>query len=76
MAFVPVVCWSTPTHSCLLRRTDGDLELLLYRDGHAIRLQTCESEGIARHLAFAWRLALAEAEGVILHPIVNVPTQS
>ena len=63
MAFVPVVFWSTATHSCILRRTDGDLELLLYRDGRAIRLHTCESEGIARHLAFEWKLALREAEG-------------
>ena len=63
MTFVPVVLWSTPTHSCVLRRTDGDLELLLYRGGHAIRLQTCESEGTARRLAIEWRLALSEAEG-------------
>ena len=60
MPFPPVVVWSTPTHSCVLRRTDGDLELLLYRDGRVIRLHTCESEVSARDLAFEWKLTCGD----------------
>jgi hypothetical protein len=58
MGFPPVTLWSTATHSCVLRRTDGRLEVLLFHDGRAIRLHTCDSESAGRRLASDWKLAL------------------
>ena len=53
----PVTLWSTRTSSCVLRQTDGVLELLLYRDGRVTRLHNCQSEQAPRKPAYEWRLA-------------------
>jgi len=58
MAFVPVTLWNTAAHSCVLRQTDGRLEVLLLHDGRTIRLQTCDSERAGRTLASEWKIAL------------------
>ena len=47
MAFPPVTLWSTATHSCVLRRSDGQMEVLLCHDGRTIRLHTCDGESTA-----------------------------
>ena len=36
MAFTPVTLWANETHRCVLRRTDGRLEVLLYHDTPAV----------------------------------------
>jgi hypothetical protein len=58
MGFSPVTLWSNATHSCVLRQTDGRLEVLLFHDGRAIRLHTCESESNGRLLVYDWKVAL------------------
>jgi len=58
MGFPPVTLWSTATHSCVLRKIDGRLELLLCHDGRTIRLHTCDSEPTARRLAYDWKITL------------------
>ena len=55
----PATLWSTRTSSCVLRQTDGVLELLLYRDGRVTRLHTCQTEQAARTLAYEWQMALS-----------------
>ena len=58
MGLPPVTLWSTATHSCVLRKSDGQLEVLLCHDGRTIRLHTCDSESTARRLAYDWKIAL------------------
>ena len=58
MAFPPVTLWSTATYSCVLRKTEGRLEVLLYHDGRTISLHTCDSEPTARRLAYDWKVAV------------------
>jgi hypothetical protein len=60
MGFPPVTLWSDGVHRCVLRRTDGQFELLLYDGGRVTRLQTCPSEHDARGTAQEWLIALEE----------------
>jgi hypothetical protein len=53
-----VTLWASAAHRCVLRRTRGKYELLLYRDGSVIRLDTCADEHTARGLAQEWLIAL------------------
>lgn len=58
VAFPQVTLWSDGAHRCVLRQSGGPFELLLYRDGRVIRLETCADEHSARGLAQEWLIAL------------------
>ena len=54
MGFSPVTLWCAGKRSCILRRIDGQYELLLQHQSHVIRLETCENEHKARAKAQQW----------------------
>jgi hypothetical protein len=56
--FSPVTLWANAAHRCVLRTSNGTLELLLYQDGGVVRLETCADEHEARGLAQEWLIAL------------------
>ena len=58
VAFPQVTLWSDGAHRCVLRQSGGQFELLLYRHGQVIRLETCADEHGARGLAQDWLIAL------------------
>jgi hypothetical protein len=58
MAFPQVTLWADEQYRCLLRRTDGQFELLLNHEGRVTRLHTCDTEQTARALAGVWRSEL------------------
>ena len=58
VAFPQVTLWSDGAHRCVLRQSGGQFELLLYRHGQVIRLETCADEHSARGLAQDWLIAL------------------
>ena len=62
MSIPPVTLWATPNYSCVLRQTDGRLEVLLCHDGRTIRLNTSDDERAARAVAYQWKVALVPSE--------------
>ena len=58
VGFPHVTLWSDDAHRCVLRRSGEQFELLLYRNGQVIRLETCADEHSARGLAQEWLIAL------------------
>jgi hypothetical protein len=54
MAFAPVILWTEGARQCVLRRSDGQYELLLRQKGRVVRLETCDSEETARSKAQEW----------------------
>jgi hypothetical protein len=55
MGFAAITIWMDGARQCVLRRTDGQFELVLQVDGHVRRLETFLNEVAARDKAADWR---------------------
>jgi hypothetical protein len=62
MSSYEVTLWASAPYSCVLRQTDGHVDVVLYHDGRTLRLQSCDTEQTARALGYQWKRALARAE--------------
>ena len=62
MSFFEVTLWSSAIYSCVIRQSEGQLDLVLYHEGRSIRLHSCDSEQAARTLAYHWKRALVPFE--------------
>jgi hypothetical protein len=60
MGFPPVTLWADGVRRCVLRRTDGRFEVLLYDEERIVELFACRSEHDARDKAQAWLAVLEE----------------